>query len=243
MRLLVIRHGDPDYENDSLTARGWCEARLLAERLCKMDIKDFYVSPLGRARATASCTLEKMNRTAVTHEWLREFSPSIQRPDVTGRRAIAWDWLPEDWTKENCFYDRNLWAEHDIMREGSVGEAYRWVTDNFDKLLAEHGYVKEGGIYRVEQSNRDTLAFFCHFGLECVLLSHLMDVSPMLLWHHTAAAPTSVTTIYTEERRAGTAIFRVSSFGDISHLYAAGEEPSFSARFCETYDDMEERHD
>ena len=54
MRLLIIRHGDPDYENDTLTEKGWREARLLAERLCKMNIKDFYVSPLGRAQATAS---------------------------------------------------------------------------------------------------------------------------------------------------------------------------------------------
>ena len=36
---------------------------------------------------------------------------------------------------------------------------------------------------------------------------------------------------------------RMSSFGDISHLYAAGEEPSFAARFCETYSNMNERHD
>ncbi len=97
MRLLIIRHGDPDYENDTLTEKGWREARLLAERICQMDIRDFYVSPLGRAKATASCTLEKMNHTAVTHEWLREFAPSIRRPDVACGRTIAWDWLPADW--------------------------------------------------------------------------------------------------------------------------------------------------
>ena len=56
MRLLIIRHGDPDYEQDSLTPKGWCEAELLSERISKMNIKDFYVSPLGRAKATASCT-------------------------------------------------------------------------------------------------------------------------------------------------------------------------------------------
>ncbi len=242
MRLLIIRHGDPDYENDTLTEKGWREARLLAERICQMDIQDFYVSPLGRAKDTASCTLEKMNRTAVTHEWLREFAPSVKRPDVTDRRSIAWDWLPEDWTDETCFYDQNLWKTHPVMKEGAVGTEYQWVTEHFDQLLAEHGYVRKGGLYRAEKPNRDTLAFFCHFGVECVLLSHLMSTSPMILWHHTSAAPTSVTTIYTEERREGTAIFRISSFGDISHLYAAGEEPSFSARFCETYDDWR-RHD
>lgn len=243
MRLLIIRHGDPDYEKDSLTAKGWREAELLSERLCRTDIKDFYVSPLGRAQATAACTLKRLNRTAVTHEWLREFAPSIQRPDADGRRSIAWDWLPADWTSEDCFYDRTRWMKHVVMEEGSVGREYQWVTDNFDQLLAEHGYVRKNDVYLVEKPNRDTLAFFCHFGLECVLLSHLIGVSPMILWHHTAAAPTSVTTVYTEERREGTAIFRISSFGDISHLYAAGEEPSFSARFCETYDDMQERHD
>ena len=34
-----------------------------------------------------------------------------------------------------------------------------------------------------------------------------------------------------------------SSFGDISHLYAHQEPPSFAARFCETYDNKEQRHD
>lgn len=243
MRILIIRHGDPDYEHDTLTPKGWHEAELLAERICKIDIKDFYVSPLGRAKDTASCTLKKSGRTATECQWLREFAPAILRPDVTDKRTIAWDWLPTDWTKEEEFYRHDLWMHNPVMEEGQVQKEYEWVTANLDKLLAEHGYVRENNIYRVEKSNRDTIAFFCHFGLECVLLSHFMNVSPMILWHHTAAAPTSVTTLYTEERREGKALFRISSFGDISHLYAAGEEPSFSARFCETYDCVRERHD
>ena len=40
--------------------------------------------------------------------------------------------------------------------------------------------------------------------------------------------------IRTEERRPGTAVFRAASLGDVSHLYAAGVEPSFAARFCDT---------
>ena len=54
MKLLIIRHGDPDYEKDSLTKTGWREAELLANRLKTMDIAAFYVSPLGRAQDTAS---------------------------------------------------------------------------------------------------------------------------------------------------------------------------------------------
>ena len=94
MQILVIRHGDPDYSIDSLTEKGWKEAELLAERLSKLNIKAFYVSPLGRAKDTASLTLEKMNREATVLPWMQEFfRADIARPDVKDR-AIPWDWLP-----------------------------------------------------------------------------------------------------------------------------------------------------
>ena len=242
MKLVIIRHGDPDYERDSLTEKGWREAELLAERISRLEVKEFFVSPLGRARDTASCTLNKMCRTAETLDWLQEFPPRILRPDADGRRRIAWDWLPQDWMAEPRYFTRENWTDTDIFREADVGEAFERIIQSFDRLLAEHGYVRDGNFYRVERPNRDTLVFFCHFGLECVLLSHLMNMSPMILWHGMCAAPTSVTTVITEERRQGKAIFRVNSFGDISHLYVAGEEPAFAARFCEIFD-SDERHD
>ena len=64
MKLLIVRHGDPDYSIDSLTETGWIEAELLSDRLCKLDVKAFYCSPKGRARDTAKATLEKLGRQA-----------------------------------------------------------------------------------------------------------------------------------------------------------------------------------
>ena len=212
MRLLIIRHGDPDYEKDSLTEKGWREAALLADRIARLDVAAFYVSPLGRAKDTASLTLKKMNREAVICDWLKEFWPLINRPDAIGvRKTLAWDWLPEDWTKKEAYFLRDGWADTEVMREGGVKEEYETVMRNFDAVLADHGYVREGEYYKVERSNRDTIVFFCHFGLECVLLSRLMNVSPMVLWHHTCAAPASVTTVVTEERREGKASFRMGA--------------------------------
>ncbi len=243
MKLLIVRHGDPDYSIDSLTEKGWREAKYLSERLTKLKVAAFYTSPLGRAKDTASFTLQKMNRTAEEFEWLREFSPSIVRPDRPGARSICWDWLPEDWTAVDDFYGADSWYRNPVMEEGRVREEYDWVTENFDRLLARHGYVREGRLYRAEQANNDTIVLFCHFGVECVLLSHLTGISPMVLWHAACAAPASVTTVVTEERREGKALFRVTSFGDISHLYVHGEEPAFAARFCESYGNEDERHD
>ena len=243
MKLLLIRHGDPDYEHDSLTEKGWREAACLAERMAKLEIADFYVSPLGRAKDTASLTLKKMGREATVCDWLREFQAPIWRPDRTDRKMIPWDWLPQDWTTDERFFDPERWSEHPVMAEGQVRREYDRVTGALDAALAEHGLIREGRHYRVERETEDTLAFFCHFGVSSVLLSHLLSVSPMVLWHGFCAAPSSVTTVVTEERRKGIAFFRTLAFGDISHLYIHGEPPAFSARFCEVFSSTDQRHD
>ena len=243
MKLLIVRHGDPDYTIDSLTEKGWREVEFLSERLTKLEIRDFYVSPLGRAKDTASPTLKKMNRTATECDWLREFDVLIDRPDVTDKKIIPWDWLPQDWTRDERFYQYDHWFENEALQEGHVKEEYDYVIREFDKLLAKHGYQREKRYYKAVEANNDTIILFCHFGLECVLLSHLLNISPMVLWHGVCAAPSSVTTLNTEERREGIAAFRMSAFGDISHLYVHDEVPAFAARFCETYGNTAERHD
>jgi len=227
MKLLIVRHADPDYEKDSLTEKGWKEAELLSNRISALDIKEFYVSPLGRARDTANVTLNKMNRTAEVLPWLREFHAPIYDENL-GMERICWDLLPQDWTAINEYYNKDLWHTVPAMKNGNVISEANKVFEGIDKIIRKNGYVREGNLYRAINPNRDTIVFFCHFGVECVILS---------------ASPTSVTTLVTEERRKGIACFRMIAFGDISHLYIAGEDPSFSARFCETYDNFDERHD
>lgn len=242
MRLLIVRHGDPDYERDSLTPTGWREAELLSDWLSREPAKAYYVSPLGRARDTASLTLQKLGRTAETMDWLQEFPTRIYKSGQT-EKSICWDWLPQDWLRDPRFLEHDKWFLPESMAEAGVKEAYDRVIAGFDGLLARHGYVRDGLWYRVEQGNGDTIVLFCHFGLECVLLSHLMNVSPMILWHGTCAAPSSVTTAVTEERRPGIAVFRTLRFGEVAHLTSRGEEPSFAARFCEQYGNPGERID
>ena len=249
MKILIIRHGEPDYTIDSLTEKGWREAEYLSEMLVR-QLSDsgrdgdtyFYMSPYGRAQDTASRTLQKLGREAEVLPWLREFDVFIDRPDDTTRKRVAWDWPPADWMQDPRLYLAGRWADNERMAAGNVGEEYRKVAEQFDALLARHGYRREGGYYRAERSNHDTLVLFCHFGVEGVLLSHLLGVSPMPIWQGFCAQPSSVTTIVTEERREGIAAFRILAFGDTAHLYAHNEEPSFAARFCECYAD-DTRHD
>lgn len=250
MRLLFIRHGDPDYVHDTLTEKGHREAALLAERASALELGECYVSPLGRAQATAGYSMNKLGRTAKTLGWLQEFPAQVdlnQAPQLlaafpnarreNGKYAphIVWDVMPSYWAERSDCMDPIRWRECEICRNSDTVEIYDHVTGEFDKLLAEYGYVRDGRCYKVQRESSDTLTFFCHFGLTCVLLSHLWEISPFLLWHSLALAPTSVTEIVTEERQQGLACFRGLKIGDVSHLVLGGEPVSTAARFCETY--------
>lgn len=243
MRILIIRHGDPDYEHDTLTEKGRREAQLLADRYAKEKIDYFYSSPLGRARHTCDYVAKAHGKQdkVVVKDWLQEFGKYHVLP--TGEeKHIFWDLLPEFWTKIDAMYDHEKWKEQDFYVTSGLTARYNEVVNSLDELLKQHGYVRNGRLYETKQGNHDTIAFFCHGGLEIVLLSHLCNISPMPLAHHFGALTSSVTTLYTEERRKGKAVFRCASFGDTGHLYAGGETPSFAARFCEVYED-DTRHD
>ena len=249
MKILIVRHAEPDYVHDSITEKGWREAECLADMLVRQLNERsqagqtyFYMSPYGRAQDTASLTLQKLGRTAEVLPWLKEFDILIDRPDDTSRKRVPWDWPPEDWMKDPRLYLADRWSENERMAAGNVGAEYRRVTEEFDALMARHGYRREGGFYRAERSNHDTVVLFCHFGLEGVLLSHIWGVSPMPVWQGFCAQPSSVTTLVTEERREGIASFRMLAFGETTHLYMKDEQPSFAARFCECFSD-DTRHD
>ena len=72
MRLIFIRHAEPDYEHDSVTEKGEREARLLAERLAREKVDGVYISPLGRAQRTAQAYLKKVDGQGETCDWLQD---------------------------------------------------------------------------------------------------------------------------------------------------------------------------
>ena len=234
MKLIFIRHGEPDYEHDTLTPKGWREAELLSNRISKLNVRDFYCSPLGRAKDTASLTLKKMGRTATVLDWLQEVPKSVTDPE-TGKKHVPWDFMPDFWTVQGDLYDKDKWFKNHIMVEGNVGGTYRKVSEELDTLLRSYGYSRSGMFYRTEDGNCDTIVFFCHLGVTCLMLSHLIGIAAPVLWQGFFLAPTSVTTVETEERKKGEAFFRCKSFGDVSHLYVAGEPVSDSGFFNEMY--------
>ena len=79
MKLVFVRHGDPDYVHDSLTAKGRVEAEILSGRIAGMKVRDFYCSPLGRAQETAAYSLEKIGLRPV-HAALAHITVILKQP-------------------------------------------------------------------------------------------------------------------------------------------------------------------
>ena len=242
MKMIFIRHGDPDYRIDGLTEQGIREAKLLAPRMKTIKADGYYVSPLGRAKQTAQLALEGSGIEPQELWWLREFSYPVRRLDKPDEDHVPWDWMPADWTVLDNMYEEKHWSEHPVFTKAGIPEYYEKTIAALDEFLAEHGYERTGRMYRAVKANNDTLVFFCHFGLTALVMAHLMGISPMIIWQGFIAAPTSVTTIVSEERREGEVQWRCTAYGDTSHLYAADTPPGFSGRFCECFANADERH-
>lgn len=236
MRLVFVRHGDPNYELDCLTSKGEREADLLSKLLKDEKIDYVYCSPLGRAKQTCEYYLKQTGKKAEVKEWLREFDCPVFHDDDALLR-YPWDYQPDFWTDEEIVYDYKKWKQFPPFVEYGIDSEYDRIICEFDKLLAQHGYEREDNHYKVTNSNHDTIIFFCHFGLESVLLSRLLNISPFILWHHTCALTTSVTRVITEERKQGYGVFRMIGYGDLDHLRRANEPASKSALFTECFED------
>lgn len=226
MKILIVRHGEPDYSIDSLTEKGWREAELLSKRLIKMPIDDFYCSPLGRAQDTAKPTLQKFGKQAETLPWLTEFRGRITSP-FTGKERHCWDLPPYFWGTEERFFHANTWYEPEIITNGNAKEIWEETQRGIDQLLLRYGIRHEGHLFYGESDK--TIVLFCHFVLGITIVAHLTGLPPFVLWHNFCLAPSSVTALATETDSHGSSHFRTQYIGDISHLYAGNEEMSLYA--------------
>lgn len=234
MRILIIRHAEPDYPNNTLTEKGFREAALLSERLGKRrDITHIYSSPLPRAVMTAEPTAKRLGRSIVTYDWLEEFRGRLT--DMSGEDHISWDIRPREWTSVPEAFDIHRFTTGKMYDTGTTKQQYDLVTSEFDKLLREHGYHRDNVIYTCRENTDYTIAVFCHFALGMALTSHLTGISPVLLWQSMFLPPSSVTEFLTEERVKGEVVFKCLQLGDTSHLYAGGESISPSGLFPEFF--------
>ncbi|MCQ2506045.1 MAG: histidine phosphatase family protein [Lachnospiraceae bacterium] len=239
MNIIFVRHGDPNYEIDSLTEKGFREAALLAKRVAKWQVTDFYSSPLGRAKDTGRIATEPLGRTMEVLPFMQEFYYLVDDPKELGKKRHPWDFMPSWWTSQEKLFETEGWTLDETMKSGDIKEKFEMVKTGLDEVIARYGYKREGMNYRTEKGSDATIVIFCHLGVQFVALNHLLHIPAPLLWQSAFVAPTSVTVVTTEEREEGIAAFRLRMLGDTSHLYAGNEPASNSGFFEEVYGEFE----
>ena len=172
MRLLFIRHGDPDYASDCLNEIGRNEAKALCALMSstKMHLGTCYASPLGRAQETAAITLGRAIPGArgaaaavncrdilTTLDWLREFPAQVDVNDATllqdayyiktesdgsFKKRIVWDMYPSYFTEHPAYSDYEAWRGTLVALNSDLLPIYDDVIASFDSLLAEHGCAR-----------------------------------------------------------------------------------------------------
>lgn len=225
MRILIIRHGDPDYTVDGLTEKGRREAELLAGKLAREPIGAIWCSTMGRAVETCRPTAEALGIAPHYRDWLREVPFPIAFPEYPERR-FWFSYPPRAWCDESAMADAEEWKNLPLFCKSGLVPYMDNVFRQFDALLSCYGYSRHGRYYQLLPTRRDTvLALFCHQGLGTALVSHLCGAALPMLWNTTMAPTTSVTTVVMDQFRPDDpiAVARLLSFGDTGHLYAAGE--------------------
>jgi probable phosphoglycerate mutase len=214
MHLYLIRHADPNYAIDGLTEQGHLEAQALARRLAGHGLQAIYVSTAGRALATAKYTADRLQLPAQAEAWLLE--PGHLRLKQQGRDYMIWDTFGETVRAQ---------LPPATVTDEAVLAMWAEFRRQVDGLIARHGYLREAGRYRIERSNRERIAIFCHNGTVLHLIAHFLEIPLPLAWCSFFAWPASVTTIYFEEQSARWAVPRALGIADVSHLYQAGLTP------------------
>jgi probable phosphoglycerate mutase len=134
----------------------------------------------------------------------------------------VWDAPGEHIRQKPASLTLDAWHEHELFANPLFRETFARVGRDSDSFLAQHGYVREGGRYRIERGNRDKIAVFCHGGFGLWWLAHLLEIPLPLMCAGFFLPPSSVTTVLFDERTEQWATPRCVGVGDISHLYAAG---------------------
>lgn len=173
MRIIFVRHGEPDYEHDCLTAAGRLQAAAAAKRLENEGIRAIYSSPNGRAQETAGYTAELLHLPVTMLPWMHEISwggpdiPEKGHPWALGEKMINEEHFD--------FYHRD-WREHPYFSGNKALSCYDMISESIDALLLEHGYRHEENRFLCTDGKAETLALFSHGGSGACALSHLLTL-------------------------------------------------------------------
>ena len=208
MVLYIIRHADPDYVNNTITPLGREEAAALGVRMSSVKLDKIYTSPMGRAIDTARPTMLALGMENIVLDWTAE-SMDYMQPRIEGKGGYRFD------------YKNGITDTEDIC-ELDRSEVYASLIKNSDEFLASLGYVRQGGVYKIERPNDDRIAVFCHGGFGSNWIAWLLGFPPFMGWDRFKLRTSAVTRFNFWNHESGFTVPLCDYLNDTSHLPACG---------------------
>lgn len=215
MRIIFVRHGEPNYEKDCLTETGKKQAAAAAIRLEREGIEEIYASPQGRASQTAAYTAERLGLPVRTLDYMHEISwggPGIPQE--------GHPWTLSDWmiSREDFDFYREDWRQHPYFKGNAAVRYLDEISVKFDAFLREQGYRHEGARYYCETDRQKTIALFSHGGSGACVLSHLLALPFPYVCTVMPYEFTSVIILEFPVRKGEYVHPRIELFNDAAHI-------------------------
>ena len=218
MRIIFVRHGEPDYINDRLTENGVVQADATAERLKDEKISAIYSSPLGRAFETASHTAKRRGLEVKVLDFMREIDWGSKTSEELEFDGHPWTLGYKLLTESPDYIGSENWREHEYFRNNICMDSYADITNGLDGLLEKYGIVREGRSYRVVKPCDDTIAIFAHGGSGAFALAHLFNLPLPFVLTSMPFGVCSITSIDLSIANGDVILPRFELFNDMEHL-------------------------
>ncbi|MBR5505105.1 MAG: histidine phosphatase family protein [Clostridia bacterium] len=224
MLFFYIRHGDPVYEPDSLTALGEKQADALAKRLAAYGVDRIFSSSSNRAIQTAKPTCDLLKKEMEIVDFANEIHAWNE---LTVEKYGMKTWLFYCEETKMLMADESVtslghnWYEHEEFTpyKQGISRISNETASFFKSLGYEH--IKESGKYKVIKPNNERIAFFAHQGFGIAFLSEILGIPYPFFANHFDISHTGMTVINFREVN-GYAVPKVLTLSSDSHIYREG---------------------
>ena len=244
MRLIFIRHGEPNYEKDCLTENGVRQAECTADRLVGenvdaspsgsrwtrrsipscLNISEVYASPMGRAKQTASFTAQRLGKDIKVLDFMHEIDWGDAGDTHLGYDGHPWTLAYKLLSGEPGYVGSNDWDSHPFFRDNICMRYYRDISEKIDEFLSGYGLTRSNDMYVTDGCPDTDIALFAHGGSGAVVLSHVLNLPFPFVLTSMPFGVCSVTVIEFVPQEDRIVLPRLELFNDMGHLESVRTE-------------------
>jgi len=223
MIIYIIRHGEPDYQHDTLTTHGFEQAKKLGERLKNLKIDKLYVSTHGRTIATAQPIIDNHKEIKPLFvDWAREDNNGKYYFKVFNKKRAQWYFFVPKFLRffksEKMLRLGNKWFKDRRLKDTTMSKGYEQMSQFVDDFVLENGFKhnRKKNCYEKIGDSPKVVVIVAHGGFAHSFISNLLDIPyPIFTSTHRDMNLAAITKINLDEEKH---IPYIDFYNDDTHL-------------------------